>query len=1053
MSTLPTVVLMMAVIFTQNAFAQTRDEKLATATKAFDEALELEKKGTNEAVKTAIEKLLSAREIFSQISNKPDEAFTLLVIGSNYRKLKEHQKALEYYNQALSINRVINNKLGEAVVLSNIGSVYSDLSEKRKAIDFYRQSLPIFQSLNDKEKEADSLTFIGNLFEEVGETQKALDYHEMALPIYRALNDKTQEASILVNIGEKYGTLGDRQKELNYYKEAQIIYKSLGDKSSEAYILNGLGAFYSNIGEPEKSSEYFNQALLIYRTLGDKENESMALTGLGNIYLNSSQYQKALESYDASLVVFRELKQKEGEAAILVLIGSVYSVLGEHNKSLEFFKEAIQIFSAIGARYGEATTLNSIGMQYSYLSEIEKALDYYNKSLEISQISGDKGMQAANLAAIGFIYINKKPQVSLKYFEQALQIFYAIQDKSSQALTLNNIGYAHFLSGEYVKASENLNQSLIISSALDNKRIKALSLSTMSAIWNKQKNPRLATFYQKQAINIYQQIRANIKGLDKETQKTYLKEVEPIYRGLAAVLIQNDRLSEAEQVLNLFKDQQFFDFNNAKQSDSLILTDRESASIFAFDKKLETIGNVSRKIDELKRNSESVKSTVLESEKLKQLGIELQKANDDYLAFLKQAEKEFAAPPDEKDKIPTVPDLQQMQTALREISVSTKQKTAAVYTLVGEEYYRALIITPDSISSVSSPVKGENLNQKAQQLWRLLRTPDYDPQQVSKEIYDMVFAPVAAKLPADTKTILWSLDGSLRYIPVSALFDGKQYLVERYNNVLFTRADKDRLTRNIAPNLKGTGFGSSEPHTVKLIGESFNALALPAVKTELSQIFKNGSTTTGIIPGEILLNEHFTKAGMLSELQKRRPLVHIASHFKFEAGDGSRSFLLLGDGTPFTLNEMKSEQNLFAGVDLLTLSACQTAAQRADSSGREVDGFAELAQRLGAGAVMASLWEVSDDSTSELMTRFYRAYNSHMGINKAEALRKAQLALLHGEYKTTGTATRQLTREDELANAMIKIDNTKLKPFKTQKLAPFAHPFYWSPFILIGNWK
>ena len=151
------------------------------------------------------------------------------------------------------------------------------------------------------------------------------------------------------------------------------------------------------------------------------------------------------------------------------------------------------------------------------------------------------------------------------------------------------------------------------------------------------------------------------------------------------------------------------------------------------------------------------------------------------------------------------------------------------------------------------------------------------------------------------------------------------------------------------------------------------------------------------------------------------------------------------------LDQMKNEKDLFKGVDLLTLSACQTAAQRPDANGREVDGFAELAQRLGAGAVMASLWEVSDESTAELMSRFYRGYVNG-GLNKADAIRQAQLALLKGEYKTAPTVQRQLTQNDKDA-ASIKIDPAKLIPFKPKKNAPYAHPYYWSPFVLIGNWK
>jgi CHAT domain-containing protein len=96
---------------------------------------------------------------------------------------------------------------------------------------------------------------------------------------------------------------------------------------------------------------------------------------------------------------------------------------------------------------------------------------------------------------------------------------------------------------------------------------------------------------------------------------------------------------------------------------------------------------------------------------------------------------------------------------------------------------------------------------------------------------------------------------------------------------------------------------------------------------------------------------------------------------------------------------------------------------------------------------------VSDNSTAELMSRFYKTYNSQTGVNKATSLRSAQIALLRGKYKTAGAANRQLTREDAETAAKIKIDSAKLKPFKAAKTAPFAHPFYWSPFILIGNWK
>ena len=180
-----------------------------------------------------------------------------------------------------------------------------------------------------------------------------------------------------------------------------------------------------------------------------------------------------------------------------------------------------------------------------------------------------------------------------------------------------------------------------------------------------------------------------------------------------------------------------------------------------------------------------------------------------------------------------------------------------------------------------------------------------------------------------------------------------------------------------------------------------------------------------MLQGKILLDADFTKAAFTTGLQQRKyPLVHVASHFQFALGDEASSFLLLGNGDRLSLEEINNETALFDGVELLTLSACETATSEAGevgADGKEVEGFGELAQRQGATSVIASLWSVNDESTKNLMQKFYKFREAQPGILKVEALRQAQLALLQGD----GSASS----------------------------ARFAHPHYWAPFILIGNWK
>src|SRR5712691_2264091 len=152
----------------------------------------------------------------------------------------------------------------------------------------------------------------------------------------------------------------------------------------------------------------------------------------------------------------------------------------------------------------------------------------------------------------------------------------------------------------------------------------------------------------------------------------------------------------------------------------------------------------------------------------------------------------------------------------------------------------------------------------------------------------------------------------------------------------------------------------------------------------------------GVLPGTIKLDEAFTQEAMLAGLRLRPSVVHVASHFQFEPGNETNSALLLGDGSFLSLAQIKSMPNVFGGVELLTLSACNTATGGTGANGKEVEGFGVLAQRQGAKSVIASLWPVADSSTKVLMQEFYRLREANNGATKIEALRQAQLELLRG---------------------------------------------------------
>jgi CHAT domain-containing protein len=300
---------------------------------------------------------------------------------------------------------------------------------------------------------------------------------------------------------------------------------------------------------------------------------------------------------------------------------------------------------------------------------------------------------------------------------------------------------------------------------------------------------------------------------------------------------------------------------------------------------------------------------------------------------------------------------------------------------------------------------------------------------------------------------MWTLDGSLRYIPLAALWDGSHYLVEKESFTVYSPLEIDKLTTQNGTNAKVAAFGAAEGGTVG--GLDFPPL--PNVREEVDGIVNDPEKKAhGVIDGVPWLNGGFTEDTLLTVLADPHGtfrIAHLASHFNLQ-GDFEKSALLTGDGKLVSLKDilggegtLDAAQKLkpWSHLDLVVLSACNTAGPTdASNSGAETESFASVVLSMGASSVMASLWSVSDESTALLMKRFYKNWTS--GMTKEEALRQAQIAMIRGEIQPSGAAgTRRM-------GAHMKTSDYKAAPFAFDKARPFAHPYYWAPFLIYGNW-
>ncbi|MGB3403135.1 MAG: CHAT domain-containing protein [Microcoleaceae cyanobacterium] len=371
---------------------------------------------------------------------------------------------------------------------------------------------------------------------------------------------------------------------------------------------------------------------------------------------------------------------------------------------------------------------------------------------------------------------------------------------------------------------------------------------------------------------------------------------------------------------------------------------------------------------------------------------------------------------------------QSIDQTLSEITRLTGYKPAILYVSIQENQLEIRLLLPNG-----QPVfKRINVDKKellkvARTFTNQIRLPrnleETDYLVTGKQLYDWLIAPIETELiTQDIKTLIFSMDSGLRTIPIAALYDGEQFLVEKYSLGLIPSLS---LTDTSYVNLK-------QSKVLAMGASNFSDPSqppLPAVPLELNLIVEENRW-----PGQLFLNEEFTVKNLKNQRhQQHYEIIHLATHGEFLSGGAEQSYIQFWD-QKLGLHELRNLKLNQPPVELLVLSACTTAVgdEKAEL------GFAGLAVQAGVKSALASLWYVSDAGTLGLMTTFYQALlNAPI---KAEALRQAQLAMLKGEVR--------------LDNGQLVHNNTPIelpREIAQRGDVNLSHPFYWAGFTMIGS--
>lgn len=966
--------------------------------------------------------------------------------GDNYRKAQSmFQEANEYFIK----NDDKGSRLG---VIKDLADVYIRLKDGSHAVEMYKQGITVCRNIKDLVCESDMLAAIANTYfmsDESGDNRLAISYFQMARDLFRKNGNKNAEIWALHQIASAQKFLGDWKAFSATCLELINVAETLELKSreflkGEVYIR--MGEALKAKGDDKGATQKFELALSIGDQLKNKKLQVDALEALLELYFGAGNWETFLSRSERliSLVDPDDPEHMKTGVSVRIKRSAAYSALGDKTKAFEEVQMAGPLLK--GLDDPTAKDMEKILKGHSYLSLEPDAKSSVTTDIEkiLLEVKGED----AKIMALYYLTINAgladDIDKALEYGQQVLTLSRARHYLAGEGMGLFLLGTIKSGNDEPEEGILLLKQALTLFSEQSMKPLEAYILTSMTMASDELEKPSQAVFYGKLAVKIFQEMRGTTQTLDPELQKSYLARMNTLYKNLTRILIEQGRFDEAQQVINLSRDQEFFDINDSHNRNlpEIQFTPSEEENYQLWKTELEKTRSALGEFDLARSskgnsNSESVK-------KLQQLEDIYIKNRDSYFSTLRKIEANFLLPASEKDKAFIVSDVNSLQDTLNDLQVSTRENIALLSTLTGDDKFYILLCLPgEKVKVYESEIDAEEFNGKILQFYALLQSRSYDPRLLGKELYDVI---IPVKL-ADTlekrnvKTLMWSLDGGLRYIPMAALSpDGKKYLVERFNNVMFTRADKTRLLQPAGFDWTGYGFFASSPPNFE-----------PIDKDEI-RIFRTEGNPQGTIEGDVFSEAAFTDRALFNITKKRRPLVHISSHFVFFPGDLDRSFLVLGNGDKLPLSKIRQNTDLFKDVELLTLSACNTAAQFPNADGKEIDAFAALAQRLGTRSVLASLWSVSDISTTSLMKSFYRNRREDK-LNKADALSRSQLDLLYGRnLGTLSPASKEV--DNTKGNSIIErivVEKKYRIPFQSNNR--FAHPYYWSPFILFGNWR
>lgn len=945
----------------------------------------------------------------------------LVDLGVILRKKGKFTEAVKLFQQALEISE-LSYGLGHpetAFYLYNYAGLCREVGRYKEAEGAYRKAIKIVESSKGPDLKTlfQYYNAIGVLLNDVSKYDEAEQYHRRALFLVETSSEATP-----LDIALCLDNLASVLNSTNNFSDAKLLrHRALElisniDSPDTAIALCNFANQFSH----EEAFTLLERAREIFeKTLGTHHYRTgLCLEQLASVHSATGQYDESSQLYQQALRILKESELGPDNIHVASCLGSMagfFCEIGQFDKAKPLYLGAIDIIKRT-----KGHDHPDVGSYLLHLSSMLKKMDRYEDACSLlfeAYSIFEKSSDVNSLEMARYFYsLGEMCRESEQYdkaehcYKIALEIKASIFGIDHPNLVGCFLGRARLLHAtNRADVAENCcRHALIICEQWGvTPRLPDVLYDLSFLLLTPQRRPG-AILLTKRAVNLLQGMRQQVAKIDDRSRTSFDASINHIYRKLTELLIESGRFYEAEYVMGMLKEKEQTELERGDQPSDLCkqqieYNDAEKPIMQFFENIGRTLSDVHLQMQKLESNFEM---PISENPEYQRLQKDLQQVKNVYFQFLGSFTNQLESAPISKgdsDEGMTIDPTQ------------LDQETVAITTVCGEDEFSVILTSSaQKRKTFKCSCGAVELGKKVLEFRKNLLSYDPDnpkpPTDLAHKLYTIIFAPMEQELRQNGfKTILWRLDGVLRLLPLGALHDGESYLVEKYRMVCTTTLSK--VGKQPHRNWTGLGLGVTEEH------EGHDAL--PEVKSELEGII-HGEDTKGILPGKILLDKAFTRESMQSSLNGDYQAVHIASHFELNPCRETLSYLLLGDGTHLRLDELRTMPNIFKDVDLLAFSACSTGINPSSSNGREMDGIGYLGERHGASTVIATLWPVVDKSTSLLMREFYQLRKS--GLTKAKSLQKAQIALLKGE----------------------------LEP-ESDNCEHFTHPYFWAPFVLIGN--